>query len=138
MIDTFHRVDELYRLDAVIGGRLRIAIKGTHVMTSASPPSISVGFVNAAALLDNYGMWLAAGATHINNRQESVLAPVRGPGIPTAADSCLNHLFTHSKFTGDSEGTVGVAKLGTGCDDYHWYRCPGGGLTNSNSCNGGR
>ena len=75
--------------------------------------------------LDFYGQWLAAGATQLPNGTY-VGQRVRGAGLPTFQDVCLNHYLTHLNFgitiglalrpTVESGG--GICETGVFASDY--------------------
>ena len=125
VLDTLHQTDELYRRDAQIGRKLRLAAAGVHVQTTAGGSNLpNMKNYNPDQVLDAYKKWLAKGTKPPD--QASWKTTQRGPGLPAAIDSCLNHLFTHTDF---NTGTLGVASTPGLCAERIWYDCGGGRLS---------
>lgn len=134
MIETLHQIDELYRRDTKLGGKVTLAVAGTHVFTSSSSGVANMNGKSSDAVLKSYKEWLATGHSLSYDQQSrswvSDTDAIRGPGQPKAFEVCLNHLFTHVDF---NTGTLGVAVMEGICREHGWFVTSNGNYATSNS-----
>ena len=131
MIDTLHQIDEIYRRDKNLAGKVSLAISGTNIFTSHDRTAGSSADAGVTSIPDFAGMtteqtlaayegWLATGMSlkYADGAWRSDFDEIRGTGSPKALDSCLNHMFTHLD---TKTGTLGVGQClnnrrnGTSC-----------------------
>lgn len=106
MIDILHRADGIYNVN--FNGLVRLGLAGISIQTAGdfgiSTPAAGSS-LDGSSVLNAYEAWLAAGAT--GSAGSYTTGHVRGPGLPTSQQVCLNHFFTHL----DCGSTLGVAQI---------------------------
>ena len=84
-----------------------------HVGASFGIPASSpTTALTGVTILDQYEIYLGSNTTIVRGRPTT--GPVRGAGLPSSRDSCVNHFFTHT----NAGSTLGVGELAS-LDPYY-------------------